>query len=144
MKLGIRQILLDSVNFRHTDPNYLSLPSGKPRDSRVVVTVEPLYSDDRKDVAIRLRVVCEDPESPYAYDVIYTALLTVDYENQPAPADLEPRLIATGGTMAFPFVRELVANLTSRAKFGTSWVAPVNFDKLEVGPRSAAPAAAAP
>ena len=143
MKLAIRQILLESVSFKHTKPDFLSLPADKPSQSEVGLSAQALYSEDRKDVAVRLRVVSDAPEAPYTYDVSYLTLLSVDYEGEPPPADLEKRLLVTGGSMAMPFVRELVANLSSRARLGTTWVEPVNFDKLAPDTPPAAPATVA-
>lgn len=143
MKLGIKQILLESVNFRHTKDDFLAHPGGTPGESQVTVSADARYSEDRKDVAVRVRLVCDAPEAPYTYDVSYIALLSVDHENTPPPADLERRLVITGATMAMPFIRELVANLSSRARFGTTWVAPVSFSQAVPDKPPAAPAVAA-
>lgn len=143
MKLGIKQFILETVNFRHTNPNFLAEAPGTPAEHPVSVNAGLAYTHDKKEAAVSVIVVSDDPTAPYTYEVRYIVLLTVDYDGEPPPADLDRRLVVTGGTMAVPFVRELVANLTSRGRFGTTWVAPVNFadafDKRRDVPAEAAP-----
>jgi preprotein translocase subunit SecB len=57
--------------------------------------------------------------------------MTVDYEDSPPPEGLDDILMATGASIAFPYCRELISNLTGRGRFGAIWLNPTNFNKTK-------------
>lgn len=127
-KLGIAQVLLEEVSFRHVG-DFLARDLAQPiPPTPAKVNVQVVRSATEAGRAtVRLKVVSDDATAAYHYAVSYLVFFTVD---GPGPTDLDQRLAVTGGNMAMPFVRELVANLSSRGRFGAVWVAPVNFNKL--------------
>lgn len=124
-ELRIAQMILESVRFEH-DKDFLRREATHAAPpSTVGVNVETQRSQDENLALVRLRVVSKEPEAVYKYEVVYTAILQY---SGPAPADFDHRLSVTGASMLMPFVRELVANLSSRGRFGPTWLAPVNFN----------------
>jgi preprotein translocase subunit SecB len=135
-KIGISQILLQDVQFRHVGPFLERDPKTPIPQTAVNVEIELQRPSEAPPQAskpaalVRLRVTSDAPEAPYFYVVNYLAILT--YEGS-LPEDFERRLTVTGGMMVMPFVRELVANLSSRGRFGPTWLGPVNFAKMVSG-----------
>lgn len=125
-KLSISQILLEDVSFRHVGDFLTRDAKEEFPDTPGQVNVEVARTPDGNAV-VRLRLVSSDPRAAYQYTVTYVVLFKVDGDG---PPDLDKRLAVTGANMAMPFVRELVANLTSRGRFGVRWVAPMNFNRI--------------
>lgn len=125
IQLAISQIILESVDFRHTESPLTSEMQLVPR-TETSLQIEVIEGEDNR-AAVRLKIDCEAPDSPYQYHASY--LVVFSYEGDP-PKDLGKRLAVTGANMALPFVRELIANLSSRGKFGTTWVAPTDFNAV--------------
>lgn len=140
MKISISQILLDAATFRHGRKDYLAMPPDSGSQSSVQVTINLHRDEDGKSVGVNLRLVSDVPDAQYHFDISYLVLFVLDYEgsSEPRVEDLENRLLVTGANMAMPFCRELVANLTSRARFGVVWVAPVDFSQLATKPNEPA------
>lgn len=144
MKLTIGQILLEEVRFKHRRSDFLSLPGGEQVQSTVNLTIETLNSDSWDSAAVRLRIVSDAPEAPYHFDVSYVVVYEIDFEGAATrPTDFRQRVGVTGATMALPFVRELVANLSSRGRFGPTWIAPTDFSALVQETKVASEAVAA-
>jgi preprotein translocase subunit SecB len=130
MKLSIAQILLESAQFAHKG-DFLSKAPGTPvAPSQVNLSVELKKSDDSNTAIIRLLVTNDSPEALYEFSVIYVLILNIDLEGEIPSDDLDKRLMITGAGMLFPFVRETVANLTTRGRFGPSWLAPTDFSQI--------------
>lgn len=121
--LGNVQVILESCEFRHKQDLFSGVSGSPTKPVRAHIGVELIGSEDGKGAAVRLRVICDDAEAPYFYSVAYL----VFYQLKSIPKGEEERLAITGATMAMPFVRELVANLSSRGRFGPTWVSPFNF-----------------
>jgi preprotein translocase subunit SecB len=142
IKLGVQQVTLESVEFRHrTDP--LDVSQDRPESTPAEVRVDLRDAEDKKSAAVRVRVICDAPESPYHYSVSYIVILTFEAE---ITETLREQLVVTGGNMAMPFCRELIGNLSSRARYGSTWLAPVDFAAMvrERQERAAARRALAP
>lgn len=127
MQLKLVNLVLESVQFAHVG-DYMSKDVEKEQgESPARLEINVHHDANDKKAFVRLRVTCDDPGAPYSYAVAYVAFFS--YEGD-APHDVKKRFAVTGGNMALPFVRELVANLSSRGRFGTTWVGPVNFNKV--------------
>lgn len=139
MKLSIAQVLLEEVQFAHASRHFLTQSAGESSESPVDVRVDLRKGETGTEAVVRLRMV---GQAPYAFTVSYLVLFKLDFEGSSSPDELDKRLLVTGATMAMPFVRELVANLSSRGKFGATWLAPTDFSQLLLNVESAEPAEA--
>lgn len=130
MKLKIAQIVLEESHFRHR-PDFLSRPATEaPPPHSVGLRVELNRAPDNSGAVVRLRAEVSDEQAPYLFTVSYLVLFQFEDDGDPIADDLDRRLMITGGTMAFPFARECVANLTARGRFGPTWLAPTDFNKI--------------
>jgi preprotein translocase subunit SecB len=123
--IQVAQILLEHVQFSHRD-DFLSLPlSTPPVVGNVNVQVETGLSPDAKTGLVRVQVWTVPENKPiYNFRVSMTALVAVD---QTAPnMPLNTYLAGPGAALLYPFVREVVADLTWRARFGPVWLSPTN------------------
>lgn len=129
MKTTLGAIILLDSSFRHTvDP--LPNATAEHPPGAVDLEVEIIKGEEPNAYAVKLRGKIESPKSPYAITATYAVILEVDMEGEPAPDNLDTRIMVTGATMAFPYLRELISNLTSRARFGPVWLTPTNFNAL--------------
>lgn len=130
MTIALAQILLEGAQFAHNG-NYLAKQATTEAAShRIRLDVEVVNGADKSRAGVRLKATSEvaDEEEPqYKLHASYLALFTLDAERD---AEFDKRLAVTGATMLQPFMRELVANLTQRGRFGPVWMAPVNFNDL--------------
>jgi preprotein translocase subunit SecB len=128
-ELRIAQFILEEARFAHRR-DYLALsPQQKVEGLRgdLSVEVQTNLTEEGEDKAIvRLRAVSDKPEALYSFSVSYVAFIQM---RGPRPDSLEQRLAATGGAFLMPFVREAVASLTGKGRFGPIWLPPVNFNK---------------
>jgi preprotein translocase subunit SecB len=129
MKLTIAQIILEEADFRHKGDLFAQSPANPPPPSGVEIGIELRKSDDLSTAIVRLRVN-SDPEEGYAFRVVYTVIFGVSLDEEPTPDDIDKRLMVTGANTVFPFVRDLVASLTMRGRFGPTWLAPTNFSAI--------------
>lgn len=131
-KLGIAQIFLEEAQFRHrTDPLDMSVGQQTP-PTPAEISLDLRASSDGGSVAVRLRVESKAPEATYFYSVSYIVLFTI---GGAMSEQLGDQLLVIGGTMAMPFVREAVANLSQRGRYGPTWLSPVNFSDIVKGKR---------
>ena len=137
MKLNIAQIVLEQASFEH-QPDFLQRkPTEALAPSEIALRVE-LAKQEAADGAV-VRLLVESPkETAYRFKVSYLVLFTFAPDGEEVPDDLDRRLMVTGAAMAFPFAREFVANLTSRGRFGTTWLGPTDFSRLTPTPKAPA------
>lgn len=132
MNLTISQIVLERAEFAHRE-DYLRLePNTALPASSVAMAVQVQRAEGNVNRAALARVTATSGgDALYHFSVTYVVFYVMEWEgNEPVPDDLDQRLMVTGATMLFPFLRETVANLTSRGRFGPSWLAPTNFNAL--------------
>ncbi|MDP3940571.1 MAG: protein-export chaperone SecB [Deltaproteobacteria bacterium] len=132
---GIRlvQVFLEKATFKHR-PGFLDLPAEKPADVReLLVALETGLTSDGSAALIRTRVRTKPKtEAVYEFDVTMTALLE---REQTAPnMPLDNYVSLAGWTLVFPFIREAIANITGRGRFGPVWLSPFNL-KAQTGTR---------
>ena len=124
--IQIAQILLERAIFEHRE-DFLALPPNTPIGTPdITLTTTAGQSADNKRGIIKLRVQTKPEQRPlYNLDVEMTALVEVQegMENMP----IEQYIRASGPAMVYPFIRQVVADLTSKGRFGPLWLNPVNF-----------------
>ncbi len=124
---GIRilQIFLERALFSHRADS-MSLSPATTIQADVSVEVQAGYSPDRKRGRCRVRVHTDPTKKPiYDVDLVITALLAVD-ESQPNMS-MEQYVTKYAPTMLYPFVRQAMADITGRGRFGSLWLSPVNL-----------------
>lgn len=124
---GIRvsQIYLENASFRHRE-DHLNIPhTTRPDLGPIGVELEAGLSPDRGHAIVRVRVATTpDDTGLYAFELSMVALLRADDQHPNMP--LEQYVSVAGTTLLYPFLREAVANLTGRGRFGPVWLAPFN------------------
>jgi preprotein translocase subunit SecB len=132
VNLSISQIVLERAEFAHRE-DYLRLEQKTALPpSSVEMTVQVQRAEGNTKGAALVRVIASSGEDAvYHFAVTYVVFYGMVWEgDESVPDDLDRRLMVTGATMLFPFLRETVANLTSRGRFGPSWLTPTNFNSL--------------
>ena len=124
--IEIGQIAVERVSFRHRE-DYLTVPVGTSVGS-LPLRIKSGYtlSSDASQAAIRVELSTDETQRPlYMIEAVVVGLVRVK-EGQ-ANMPLERYAAFHGVVMLFPFLRELVANLTGRGRFGPVWLHPVNL-----------------
>jgi preprotein translocase subunit SecB len=138
-KIRISQIFLERASLTHRE-DCLSFPPTTSVSGEVEILLEVGLSQDKSRGRIRLRARSHpEAEDLYNFDVLLTALLEREGEgNMP----LERYLATNASAMVFPFLREAVANLTGRGRFGPLWIRPTNLiAQIEAQPQDSIPEA---
>jgi len=123
--IQIAQVFLERATFSHRD-DALALPPNTPFQPEVVVNLQGGVASDGKTAFLRITVHTKPEDKPlYNFTVSMFALLQVveGQENLPLKEYVE----GGGPAMLYPFVREAVASLTWRGRFGPVWLAPFNI-----------------
>jgi len=127
----VAQFFLEHAHLAHR-ANALGVSSSTTMPpTETIVNVEVAVSADRTTAIVSLQVVVEPSEKAlYEYDVKMVALLNLEH----LQAEGANKFVALiGATYLFPFVREAVANLTSRGRFGPVWLQPFNLRNAVYG-----------
>lgn len=132
MKIALEKVVLLEAAYKPL-VDHLGTPeasAGKP-PSDVQIEVDVFEGEDPDTHAVKLRVHVESKGSPYSVTVVYATMLKLIRESEERiPDNLGDRIMVTGASMAFPFVRELILNMTSRGRFAGVTLNPVNFNTL--------------
>lgn len=127
--LRIAQVFLSHAHFDYrADPLTLSPPDSTTQvQMNVDVQVLDLVQENGPPVAgVRVRVR-SDPTSvhPYVFDVSMGAVI----ESEPGEENYNPKdyVVNAGAALLYPFVREVIANITQRGRFGAVWIPPFNM-----------------
>lgn len=137
LELRIVQFVLEDSRFAHRKDFLALSPQQKVEGVRAELSVEvqTKFKEDEDDKAlVRLRATSDQPDAPYSFAVSYIVLIQMRGHR---PENLSERLAATGGGFLMPFVREVVANLTGKGRFGPVWLPPVNFNRALNDPKTA-------
>ena len=126
----IAQILLERAVFDHRE-DFLALPPNTPLGApTITLTTTAGESPDKKRGIIKLRVQTRREQRPlYNLDVEMTALVEAEHGKENMP--IEQYVRSSGPATLFPFIRQVVADLTSKGRFGPIWLSPVNFVAME-------------
>jgi preprotein translocase subunit SecB len=126
---GVRfsQVFLNELHFKQ-HPNALSIDARTPIPKLPVdMSLKVLDRKDKRAAAAFFKV----ETSNEAEDLLYrmTVEMVAVVEAIPGEENIEPSEYAKNfaPSALYPFVRELIANITQRARFGPVWLAPFNF-----------------
>ncbi len=123
--IQIAQIFLELATFSHRD-DVLTLPATTPFEPNLVVDVQGGIGEDEKNAFVRVTVHTKPKERPlYNFHVTMMALLKVAEGKE--NLSLKEYVQTVAPAMLYPFVREAVAGLTWRGRFGPVWLAPLNI-----------------
>jgi preprotein translocase subunit SecB len=125
--LSIGQILLARAHFEHR-PDFLALPAETPSgDLQIRVDVRIGTDESKQTGYISIVVTSEAEEALYRFQVEMVGLVRQnDNPNMP----IGEFLTKGAPAMMYPFVREAVANLTGRGRFGPIWLRPFNWNAI--------------
>jgi preprotein translocase subunit SecB len=131
----IAQIYLLRAEFAYRTPNPLALPpESKVQEQSIQIyaafdRLEPDNANTPPAAQVRLRVATDrddrDAKALYDFDVEIAGLLYEVDREMP-----EHTLVRNTAWILFPFLRETVANLTMRGRFGTIWLRPMDMNSL--------------
>jgi preprotein translocase subunit SecB len=124
--LQIAQIFLLSAQFAHRE-DALALPAGtREGEQRVGVQIQMREHNTGQAASVAVKVF-SDPDSQTAL-YRYSLEMVGVVEKAPNEENLAPRdfILKGGVTILFPFLREALANLTMRGRFGPVWLKPFN------------------
>lgn len=127
--LQIGQIFLSLAEFAHRD-DALSLPAGTPVQIGINIAISVQVTEDGSMGLITVAVKSLDEQKPlyrFRVEMVGLVQVTPDAPNLPPLEYLGQQ----GPAMMFPFVREAIANLTGRGRFGALWLAPFNLHAVE-------------
>ncbi len=124
--IQIAQIFLERAVFEHRE-DFLALPPNTPIGTPdITLTTTAGQSSDNRRGIIKLRVQTKPEQRPlYSIDVEMTALVEVEEGKENMP--IEQYIRVSGPAMVYPFIRQVVADLTLKGRFGPLWLNPVNF-----------------
>lgn len=125
--LKIGAIHLEEAKFSHVGDYLGRDPQLTPSAGNANVQVEVVRGKEADRVAVRLRFnsVPENPD--YSFAISYVIILQMEGIAKP---EMERAIAITGATMLYPYVRELLNNLSGRARFGQVVAHPVNFNAV--------------
>jgi len=129
---GIRvaQVYMSHAQFAHSEhshalPADTAIPAGNLAiNFRSGVTPDAL----KGFVAVRVESASGD-SALYQFSVEYMAFFEADPDRP--NLDLRTFVQLNGAAFLFPFLREAVANLTQRGRFGPVWIQPTNLSRLD-------------
>jgi preprotein translocase subunit SecB len=127
--LQIAHIILLRAHFAHRDDAFALPPNTPIQDLPLRIEAKVGGKTGEPAAVVSLRVFTEkNPELLYSFDVEIAALVT----RVPGEENLDPfEYVNNMGPAAFfPFLREALANLTMRGRFGPIWLKPMNFVAL--------------
>jgi preprotein translocase subunit SecB len=120
----IAQVYLERAQFSHRE-DALNLPPTTSWQPTFEVRFQGGVAPGEKTGFVRITVQTKAAERPlYNIDLTMIVLLAVD-EKRPNLA-LRDYVRGTAPAMLYPFVREAVAGLTWRGRFGPVWLSPFN------------------
>lgn len=118
------QIFLERAQFSHRD-DVLLLPATTPFQPTLAVRFEGGVAPDEKSGFVRITVQTSEKDRPlYNIDLSMIALFQREEKRENLP--LKDYVRGAAPVMLYPFVREAVAGLTWRGRFGPVWLAPFN------------------
>ena len=130
--LKIVQIYLESAAFEHR-ADALGSPAGRAPDvGEIGVEMQVgLGRDDPAKALLRIAVSTKPEAKPmYQFRIVAVLLVHSDVALGAPPPDAFLR--RSGLMLLYPFLRETVANLTMRGRFGPVWLNPIDPFGLDV------------
>jgi len=128
----IGQIFLERAQFGHREDALLLPPNTQLGEPQLLFTFEGGVAPDDKTGFVRVTVQSKPDERPlYNIDVTMIALVQTQKGQENMP--LRDYVRTAAPTMLYPFLREVVANLTWRGRFGPLWLVPMNVAAATAG-----------
>lgn len=130
--IEIGQIVLERVAFEHR-AGYMTLPHTTPVPSLPLHIETHLgLTEDKRQGVIKLTLSTDREQQPlYVIELVIAALLRVKEGEE--NMSIERYAMIAGIASLYPFVREAVANITSRGRFGPVWLHPFNVSAAVAG-----------
>jgi len=120
---------MESSHFNHTPHSMLETTERTARVGEVRISMQTGSTDDGRDGMVRLTAASREEEKPdYDFHVTMLALLHTKEGSTVDPTS--PAFQALGVHMLFPYLREAVASITMRGRFGLVTIAPFDVRKL--------------
>lgn len=118
------QIYLVTAMFAHRGNQLLRPPATPLTPQKLGVSIELDQLNDGAAAQVRVMVSTDpaDGDEHALYDYAVEMAGIVEGVNKTRFPD--PMLVEVVATMVFPFIREAVANITTRGRFGTVWLNP--------------------
>lgn len=125
----IEELVLVSSSFSHR-ADFLTRDRRSPIDDHVVdAQFQLVHGLAPSVVGVTVRVATRDGvDGAYAFHAEMMAIIRVEDTRSGVPADSQ--LLQAGVTILFPFVRETIANMTMRGRFGATWIKPMNVQSI--------------
>ncbi|MDP3049357.1 MAG: protein-export chaperone SecB [Thermodesulfovibrionales bacterium] len=128
LKFKIQKIKLLECHFK-INPEFDW--ANKPVNVSTSIGVQ--YAKKNKNVRVILSVNSDDKNQPFIFNTVLVGIF--DFHEIPKPKELEKIANINCAAILFPYVREIVADLTRRADLPPFHMDPVNFinfyEKLE-------------
>lgn len=127
---GIRivQLVTERASFGHRADYLEHVPSTHLALTDVKIDLELGQSPDQRSGLVRCHVYTgKDSKALYEFDVVAVGLVEMDPDQRNQNMTVEQYLATSGAALLYPFIRELIANLSSRGRFGPIWLAPLNI-----------------
>lgn len=131
-KVKIDQILTESVQFSHRADYFTLGPEGST-EGRAEFQATFMVADDQPLAMVKLRAKSAPPDgaepSGYTFDIVVVVMLQV-VDGDPRTEQGEKEILAIGINLLIPFMREQVASLTLRGRFGPIWLQPIHVSQV--------------
>jgi len=122
--ISLLQVFLLEAQFSHA-PDALQHAPGTPVNVQVQITAEAAISEDRTQALVTLRAKTADDEAGlYRYNIAVSGIFA--FESQTSVA-IDEFMRKNAPALLTPFLRENLANISSRGRFGPLWLPMLNF-----------------
>jgi preprotein translocase subunit SecB len=129
--IRIAQIFLERAEFGHRS-DFLEHPPNTAVEAEIEITLDSGVLPDGSRGRLRVEVsTLRERGSLYEFRCVLTALIEGEAEGN---FPLDRYVVTNGWALLFPFVRETVANLTGRGRFGSVLLDPVNILAMAAKP----------
>lgn len=135
--ITIAQVFLERAEFSHRE-DVLSLPASTPFRPDLAVRFEGGVAPDEKSGFVRVTVQTKAEERPL-YNIAVSLIALFQREEKRENLPLKDYVRGAAPAMLYPFVREAVAGITWRGRFGPVWLAPFNIGATLSGAADWAP-----
>lgn len=125
--LTVNQIFLVKASFAHR-ADFLALRTNTPI-GELQVLIETVLMTPKEGTGVALSVTARTDQEDKAALYQFSAEIMAMIDSVPGQENIPPlQFVATAGVATvFPFLREMVANLTMRGRFGPVWLKPINI-----------------
>jgi preprotein translocase subunit SecB len=127
--IKIAQVFLTRAFFEHTR-NPIELPSTEPVGDLQVTLQAQVAVDDAGTGGVMILTASSAPESTGLYRFVVEMTLVAEVIPEEANIPIREYLTRAGPPTLYPFVRETLAGLTTKGRFGPVWLNPFNFTEM--------------